>query len=191
MSSRGAVIFDLDGTLTKPFLDFDAIRAELGVQGPILEAMETMSAVDRRRAEAVLVAREREAAENASLHDGAEEVIGECRRLGYAVAILTRNSRVNVEHILRKFGLSVDALRTREDGAIKPSPEPVLSLCDELQAAPQRSWMVGDYLFDILSGKAAGTRTVLMIGEGDEPDFAKKADHVIRRLGELSTILTR
>ena len=37
---RSAVIFDLDGTITRPFLDFDAIRREMGLPHglPILEA---------------------------------------------------------------------------------------------------------------------------------------------------------
>ena len=35
-----AVIFDLDGTITQPYLDFDGIREEMGLEkngGPILE----------------------------------------------------------------------------------------------------------------------------------------------------------
>lgn len=46
------VIFDLDGTITVPFFDFDAIREEMGLSkdtGPILEAMEKMSPDQRRR----------------------------------------------------------------------------------------------------------------------------------------------
>ena len=36
-----AFIFDLDGTLTVPELDFAAIRAEMGIaEGPILEELE-------------------------------------------------------------------------------------------------------------------------------------------------------
>ena len=37
-----AVIFDLDGTITEPFFDFDAIRKEIGLDdsdGSILEAI--------------------------------------------------------------------------------------------------------------------------------------------------------
>ena len=35
------VIFDLDGTLTVPTLDFDAIRADIGAgDGPILEYLQ-------------------------------------------------------------------------------------------------------------------------------------------------------
>ena len=183
---KSAVIFDLDGTLTKPYLDFYAIRAEIGIaSGPILEAVATMDDGGRRRAEAILLRHERDAAHNATLHDGAVEVVAACREMGRPVAILTRNTRPLVQVVLDKFGIVVDTMRTREDGAIKPSAEPVLSICRELGADPCKSWMVGDYLFDILSGAAAGARTVLMAGEGPLPEFAHKADHIIRRLAEL------
>ena len=80
-------------------------------------------------------------------------------------------------------------MRTRDDGAIKPSAEPLLSLCRELEAAPHESWMVGDYLFDIQSGRAAGTKTVLMTGDRQRPDFADQAHHVIARLVDLLPIV--
>ncbi|RME40170.1 MAG: HAD family hydrolase, partial [Planctomycetota bacterium] len=162
--ARGAVIFDLDGTLTKPYLDFDAIRAETGVTGPILEAMASMDETRRREVETVLLRHEEEAATRVDLQPGVREVLDGCRRRGYGTAILTRNSRRSVATILRRFDLFVDALRTREDGAIKPSPEPIRSILRELHADADRSFMVGDYLFDIQSGCQAGTKTVLMIG---------------------------
>jgi len=188
--TRSAVIFDLDGTLTKPILDFDDIRYEIGgIEGPILEALPSLPDERRRRAEAILERHEREAAQQAVLYEGAVEVLHECRRRGHPVAILTRNARVNLAAVLERFGITIDASRTREDGAIKPSPEPVLSICEELGAAPELSWMVGDYRFDIESGRAAGTRTVLMIGDGPAPEFARQADHVISTLGQLLDVL--
>jgi len=189
--NRSAVIFDMDGTLTEPYLDFDALRAEVGVEGPVLEAMVQMDPASRERAEAALLRYEREAAENATLQDGAVEVIDALRAKGHPIAILTRNARATVDLVLKNHGITVDALRTREDGAIKPSPEPVLSICQELNADPRRSWMVGDYLFDIMSGRAAGTHTVLMVGDKPMPKFADQADYVIRRLGELLPIIER
>ena len=187
--NRSAVIFDLDGTLTEPYLDFDSIRREIGVTGPILEAMERMPHEERARAESILLRHEREAAQNATLRDGAAEVIHSCRAAGHPVAILTRNARATTHVVLHKFDITVDALRTREDGAIKPSAEPVLSICDELGAEPERSWMVGDYLIDIEAGRAAGVRTVLMVSGERDPDFASQADFVIRRLGDLVKII--
>lgn len=188
-SMIAVIIFDLDGTLTKPCLDFDTIRAEVGVTGPILEAMERMEEPRRSEVKAALLRHERRAAQAAVLHEGAREVLASCVQRGYRVAILTRNSRASAECVMDKFDLSVDALRTRDDGAIKPSPEPVLSICRELGADPAKSWMVGDYLFDIQSGRAAGTRTVLMLGDRERPDFADQADFVIARLPELLSLL--
>ncbi len=187
---RSAVILDLDGTLTRPYLDFDAIRREIGIaQGPILEALEVMDDIDRGRAVEVLARHEWQAAREATLYEDAVEVLHDLRSGGYPIAILTRNTRTVVDFILGRFAIVVDAVRTREDGAIKPSAAPVLSICEELHADPARSWMVGDYLFDILSGKSAGTRTVLMIGEQTPPSYAPQADFVIRRLDELRKIV--
>jgi len=192
MKVRSAVIFDLDGTLTKPYLNFDAIRAEIGLPpGPILESLEAMDEPSRAEAERILLRHEWDAARNATLHDGAVEIVAACRARGFPTAILTRNARPTVDHVLRSHGIIVDAIRTREDGAIKPSPEPVLSICAELNVDPTASWVVGDFLFDILSGRRAGTRTVLMIGDADFPAFSDQADFVIRRLSELLPILLK
>jgi HAD superfamily hydrolase (TIGR01549 family) len=190
--TRSAIIFDLDGTLTKPHLNFDAIRAEIGLPpGPILESLADLDALGRARAEAILTRHEWEAAEAAMLYEGAVEVVAECRALGHATAVLTRNTRPIVDYLLQRFGFVFDAVRTRENGAVKPSAEPVLSICRGLRCEPSLSWVVGDFLFDIMSGQAAGTRTVLMIGEGPLPEFAPRADHVIRTLGELLPLVGR
>ncbi len=187
--NRSAVIFDLDGTLTRPYLDFDAIRAEIGIaSGPILEAISGMTPADRSRADAILLRHEWEAAHHGQLHENAVEVVAQIREC-HRVALLTRNTRPIVDYILTTHGFQFDAIRTREDGAIKPSAEPVFSLCEELEASPANSWVVGDYLFDIQSGRSAGTRTVLMIGDDESPKFASLADHVIRRLTELPDIV--
>lgn len=186
-----AVLFDLDGTLTRPYLDFDAIRAELSIENrePVLEAMERMDADRRARAEAVVARHEAEAAANSELHDGVHETLEALRNRGIRLALLTRNSRQSVATVLRKHGLRFDFIRTREDGRTKPSPEPVLAVCRSLEVAPAATVSVGDFLFDIEAGRAAGAATVLMIGDGPRPPYADRADHVIRRLLELVTIV--
>jgi len=48
-----AVLFDMDGTLTRPMLDFPRIKAEMGIgTRPILEALAEMDEAARRAAEA-------------------------------------------------------------------------------------------------------------------------------------------
>jgi len=186
---HGAVIFDLDGTLTRPNLDFDLIRREIGVEGPILEALDALGPSARGRAEAILVRHEDAAARCAVLQRDAADVVRACRAGGFPVAILTRNARSTVDIVLGQNGMAVDAVRSREDGAIKPSPEQILSICRELNCDPRQSWMVGDYLFDIISGEEAGSRTILMIGDNLPPEYAARADHVIRNLTELLAIV--
>ncbi|MCH7995280.1 MAG: HAD family hydrolase [Planctomycetes bacterium] len=186
MPERQAVIFDFDGTLTKSYLDFDEIRAEIGIDGgPILEAIGEMNAEARAHAETILQRHEWEAARNAQLQPGAREVVAACRAHNVPVAILTRNARPTLDFVLDRYDLTVDAIRTRDDGAIKPSPEPVHSICKQLGVTAASSWMVGDHLFDVRTGKAAGTRTVLFVDDGGLPQDTGGADHIVHRLEEL------
>jgi HAD superfamily hydrolase (TIGR01509 family) len=190
MAIPSTIIFDLDGTLTKPYLDFDAIRREIGLPpGPILESLEEMPAPERERAELILTRHERDGAKGVTLYEDAALVIQTCRDRGYSTAILTRNARENVETILRRHHLSIDTFRSREDGVIKPSPSGIISICEELRSQPDQSWMVGDFAFDILAGRAAGAKTVLMNGGRERPYFADQADHVIERLSELLELI--
>lgn len=192
MAAHG-VIFDLDGTLTRPHFDFDRIRAEIGLPAasrtPILEALEQMDAHARARAVAILERHEHEAAHASQLHDGAIEVIQTLRSRRIPVGILTRNSRTCTQIVIDRHGMELDCVHTREDGPVKPAPDAILAMCRRWGVLPRRAWMVGDYLFDIQAGRAAGTRTVLMIGDGPVPSFADQADHVIRQLTELPLLM--
>jgi HAD superfamily hydrolase (TIGR01549 family) len=185
--TRGAVIFDMDGTLTRPNLDFDLIRAEIGiVASPILEAVGKMSSEERERAEAILRRHESEAASSSELQPGAVEVVASLREAGWQVALMTRNSRASTRVLQERHGLAFDFVRTREDGAFKPSPEPIFDICKALGCDPAASFSVGDYHYDILCGKAAGATTVLLLDPGESrPAWAEEADFVISELTEL------
>lgn len=190
-SARRVVIFDMDGTLTRPNLDFDRMREEIGLEpGPVLEAVRAMLPEDRVVAEAILQRHEDEAAAVSELQPGAAEVVAAVRAAGLSPVLMTRNSRRSVDVVLRRHGLSFDMIRTREDGAIKPSPEPIFDICRRLDADARQSWSVGDFHYDILCGAAAGCTTVLLLtDEGARPDWAGQADHVIHDLRELLRLL--
>ena len=49
--------------------------------------------------------------------------------------------------------------------------------------------LVGDYLFDLLCGKNAGAKTVLICTNKDYPDFIDQADFAIHHLNELTHII--
>lgn len=188
---RGAVIFDMDGTLTRPNLDFDLIRAEIGIEAsPILEAVEKMSPADRLRAEAVLHRHEAQSAADSELQPGAAEVVAAIRAAGWRIALMTRNSRASTQVFQEKHGFSFDFIRTREDGPFKPSPAPVFDICRALEREPAESCVVGDYHYDIRCGKAAGATTVLLLDTRDaRPTWADEADHVILELKALLAVV--
>jgi len=163
-----AVIFDLDGTLTEPVLDFDAIRAEIGLpeKVPILEYLDQLTVGERARAEAVMLRHERAAIAQATLADGCADLLGHLREREIPIAILTRNVREVVETFARMFTFQFHAVYTREDGPPKPSPAGALSLCRAMGVAPAHTLAVGDYKYDVMAGRDAGCRTVLVDREG-------------------------
>ena len=68
-----AIIFDLDGTITQPYFDFDAIREEIGLDrnsGPVLEQMLKMNPDQRKHAEQILHIHEQKAVTESSLNPG-------------------------------------------------------------------------------------------------------------------------
>jgi HAD superfamily hydrolase (TIGR01509 family) len=182
------VIFDMDGTLTEPLLDFDAIRAEIGLRPglPILEQLAAGDDALRARGEEIMRRHERDAIANATLADGCVELLARLEERRIPAAILTRNIREVVETFQRKFSLRFVAIYTREDGPPKPSPAGALALCAAMGAAPAQTLAVGDFKFDILAGRRAGCRTALVCptAPDDLADWGPP-DLVVRSLREL------
>lgn len=177
-----AFIFDLDGTLTVPRLDFEAIRAELGIcEGSILEELERLEAGAGAAARKVLEAHEQRAAIASTLQPGAKELLDELRRRKFPTAILTRNSRRSLDTVIKKHQLEVDESLSREEAPVKPSPEPVLMLCRKLGANPANTFVTGDYIFDLESARGAGAVSVLLLNQNNS-GFSEQADLKIRHL---------
>jgi len=187
-----AVIFDLDGTITRPFFDFDAIREEMGLaadSGPILEAMEKMTPADRKRTEQILTSHENRAVAESALNEGARELLDALRQKDINIGILTRNKRANAEAIAQKHNLAFDAIVDREDGPVKPDAFGVLQLCRRFEVAPAETLVVGDYLYDMLSAKAAGAVAVLLKTHQESDRFAAHADFTIDSLDKILDII--
>ncbi|MHC4591458.1 MAG: HAD family hydrolase [Planctomycetota bacterium] len=185
-----AVVFDMDGTLTVSPLDFDAIRAESGIpEGhAVLEWLEGAPETQRRQAMQVLLRHERRAAADCTLSDGAKEVTEELARRGIKTALLTRNSAESVETVLRRFDLRFDCWISRESAEPKPSPEPVLKIAEQLGLLPEQLLVVGDYVFDVEAGRAAGALTAFVKTAKPIPPPAA-ADLVLEDLRGLLEVL--
>jgi HAD superfamily hydrolase (TIGR01549 family) len=171
------VIFDMDGTLVDSGLDFDQIRAEMGLgKGPILETMATLPADRRRACELILDRHEMAGAERATLLSGAIEWIQRLDRAGIPRAIFTRNSRTIVDRTLKRCGLEFQTVVSREDAPAKPDPAGIHLCCQEWNVSPADVLMVGDYVYDIEAGRRAQSRTALLT-HGKYWHFAEMADY--------------
>ena len=187
-----AVIFDLDGTVTQPYFDFDAIREEIGLardSGPLLESMEKMTPELRRKAEDILYNHEEKAVIESKLNSGAKHTLSRLRAEGIHIGILTRNKRDNAYAIASRHNLQFDAVIGREDGPVKPDAFGVLELCRRFGVTPQETMLVGDYLFDLLCAKAAGACAVLLANHHNADDFAEHADFCIENISGILNII--
>ncbi|HEV8290868.1 MAG TPA: HAD family hydrolase [Tepidisphaeraceae bacterium] len=184
-----AILFDMDGTITQPMLDFPRIKREMGIgQRPILEALAEMSESQRQIAEAVLHRHEEEAAANSALNVGCKEMLAWLHRHGIGVAVITRNSRRSVETVCQKHGLKFEVLITREDGKFKPDPAPLVEACRRLRVEKEDVWMVGDGQYDVEAALAAGIASV-WVSHGRIKPFAAEPQRVVQDLQELTAVL--
>lgn len=187
-----AVIFDLDGTITRPYFDFDAIREEMGLardSGPVLESMREMGPQQRQRAEKILHFHENQAVIESKLNAGAKRTLSALRKTGIRIGILTRNRRSNALAIGKKHNLKFDAVVGREEGPVKPDGFGVLQICRQFSIKPQEALMVGDYLFDMLCAKAAGAVAVLLSNHEEASEFAEHADFTIEKIDQVLQII--
>lgn len=187
-----SVIFDLDGTITQPFFDFEVILREMGYPpnaGPILELMKKMTRKQRDEAEKILLAYEEKAVTESTLNPGAKETLTELRRRGILIGILTRNKGDNAFAVAKKHGLKFDAVVGREEGPVKPDAFGVLHLCKQFAIIPQEALVVGDYLFDLLCARAADAVAVLLKNHQKADEFVKHADFVVENIADILKII--
>ncbi|HID10632.1 MAG TPA: HAD family hydrolase [Candidatus Latescibacteria bacterium] len=159
-----AVLLDMDGTITEPYIDWKGLRDEIGVpEGvPIMEYINGLPEGRREEALRALEAWEEEAARNAPLAEGAGELLKELRTMGVRTALVTNSSRICVEIVLERLRFRPDAVLSREDGRIKPAPDLVKKAVAALGARPEETLMVGDGIYDLEAARAAGVRFLLL-----------------------------
>lgn len=165
-------IFDLDGTLTNPVHDFDAIRSELGLADgvDILDSIARESLENQQKLHQRLDEIEIELANRATPSRGALELLEKLDARGRRMGILTRNTQKHALISLRKIGLDSFFRKSdvlgRHEAIPKPEPDGILKLLNIWQASRSNSIMVGDYLHDLNAGVAAGTSTVHLDRKG-------------------------
>jgi HAD superfamily hydrolase (TIGR01509 family) len=164
--SRNHWVFDLDGTLTLPVHDFAAIRSELGVPpgGDIIAHISTHPKHEAERLFARLTSIEEELAEHTEPAPGVVSLVAHLHRRNTRMGVLTRNKRANALRILERIGVGtffpVATILGRDEARPKPDPHGIRILADLWGVRMEQTVMVGDFLFDLQTGRAAGAATI-------------------------------
>ncbi len=194
LSACCAFIFDMDGTLTVPQHDFDAIRAALDIpqNALILEHLAALPALEAKQKRQQLDALELDIARESQPAMGLFKLLDTLRERAMPFAILTRNSADNAKASLaaiRAEHYFVDDLIVgRDEATPKPHPAGIELLARRLGHAPHLCAMVGDYRHDLQAGRSAGCHTVHVCHDGAAtwPEFTdttvNSLDHLLAEL---------
>ena len=152
------LIFDMDGTLTVPLLDFKQIRRELNAPDgeDLAETINSWPEPRRSQAWKVIGKYERYAIKNNCLQTGVKNALKRFAQANIRLAIITRNTSRSTEALLAKLPVKFNPVLTREFSHIKPAPEPVLHVLEAWQIEARECMMIGDYIHDIESANSAG-----------------------------------
>jgi phosphoglycolate phosphatase len=213
-----AFVFDFDGTLAIPNIDFglmrrqvDMIAARYGVDpGPlkhlyILEMIEAVRAqlaqsadlcgdTFHHEAHASILALEIDCARRGGMLPGALEVLQVLRQQGFKLGVVTRNSASAVRTICATIDQLCDVFLPREVVRfVKPHPEHLQRALDHLHIPAQQAVMVGDGPIDITAGKALGLRTIAVLTGGDRREslLASQPDLILDCVADLLPRLAR
>ena len=166
----GFWVFDLDGTLTLPVHDFGMIRTSLAVPdgADILGHLAALSEEEAQPLHARLDVIERELVTQTAPAPGARKLVDILARHDCRLGILTRNTReialLTLEHIGLAGCFPLEGILGRDEAPPKPDPAGILLLARLWGAPPDTLVMVGDYMFDLQAGQAAGAATIHVHG---------------------------
>jgi phosphoglycolate phosphatase-like HAD superfamily hydrolase len=159
-------VFDLDGTLTLPVHDFPLIRRVLGIpQGvDILGYLAALPDAEAQPLHDKLRDIETGLLERIEPAPGTVSLIGALHRRGSRIGILTRNTRDVAVRTLECLGVGgyfpEEDVLGRDDAPPKPDPEGLFRLSARWKTVPVEMVMVGDYFFDLQTGRNAGAATI-------------------------------
>ena len=125
-----------------------------------------------------------------TLYGGVEETLAALKNKNIKISLLTTKVQDQADKILEYFNLTkyFDLVMGRRDGiAHKPSPEPLLKICSDLNVEVKNTLMVGDTELDIKCGKNAGSFTcgVLYGYRTKELLELENPDFIVERIEEI------
>lgn len=169
-----AVVYDLDGTLVRLRVDWDAVAKDVtavlderGIDAAGMDLWVMLELADetgnREAVEDAIATHEREGARRSERLPFADDVT-----TAHPVGVCSLNCEAACRIALDTHGLAdgVECVVGRDTlGTYKPDPEPLLAAVEGLDATPERTLFVGDSARDEETAERAGTR-FSYVGDG-------------------------
>lgn len=204
-----AIIFDIDGTLVdsndlhakawqQAFAKFgkdvprEEIRGQIGKGGDLLvpdllNGKEMRSFGDELRDYRKKLFVD-EFIEQVKPFPGAGDVVRALAEKGFKIALASSAEEDEVDHYRKLLGVEqfIDASTSKDDAEhSKPSPEIFEAALGRLKTGPEEAVTVGDTPYDVLASHRAGLSIVAVLSGGFDKSDLKKAEFLLRDVGEL------
>lgn len=217
VTTFGAVLFDLDGTLVDTAPDMVAVLDDLqkmegqvplpyataraqvsnGAAGLIHLAFPNADEANHERLRLQYLENYQEAVcVHSALFPGLAELLDILDAEQYPWGVVTNKPARMTDPLLAGLGLGLRAACAISGDTLeqrKPHPAPLLLASEQTGVAPQRTVYVGDAARDIEAGRAAGMITIAVeygyISDDDPRSW--KADHIAADTAELTKMLLK
>ena len=131
--------------------------------------------------------------DESEFYPGATEILQYLKEKNIYISLLTTKNQDQADKIIEYFNLRKYfdfIMGRRKDIGHKPSPEPLLFICKELNVKPEETMIVGDTELDILCGKDANALTCSVTYGYRTKDSLEqhKPDYIISDLSELKLL---
>jgi phosphoglycolate phosphatase len=195
-------IFDCDGTLVDSqaniCLAMEHAFGEAGLEPPSRHATRRIVGLSLVEAMRVLLpeadeAQHRDMLEHEPLYDGIAALLSAMDDDGWLLGVATGKSDRGLERCLDHHGIRglFVTLQTADRHPSKPHPSMVLQALADAGAAASNAVVIGDTVYDIHMGRAAGTRTIgVNWGYHPADELCEAgADAIAESMDELAALL--
>ncbi len=132
--------------------------------------------------------------DESEFYPGVADILKYLQKKNISISLLTTKNQDQAEKIIDHFNLRsyfTFIMGRREGVGYKPSAEPLLFICSEINIKPEETLIVGDTELDIMCGKSANTATCAVTYGYRVKEILEqqKPDYIISDLSELKKIV--
>ena len=181
------VIFDMDGTITVPYINWKALRERVGAvpDKTIMQHIESLPPEQSRRANEELLKAELEAGQKADANEGIVELVEYLRDRDLRLAVATNSHGEAMRTVLQRYRLAFDVTLSRDDGEIKPSSFLIEKALEEMGLPAEEVVTIGDGRYDIEASERVGVRCIYLTHGNPTLDHQP----AVATLGEIPALL--